>query len=239
MTGKHGAAGNENRRNVHAQGAEHHARNNLVAIGNAHGSIELMALNSAFEAVGDSFAGNERVMHAIMVHGNAVAHADGGNFERNATGHINAGLHSFANFIEVIVARNNVIAGIEHRDEGLLHFFIGKAVGLQQAAVGSTRHANFNGASLRSCIVSSFFLQALSLTQGMRSTEETSPSMPYHGRRRRCILTVARGGCSALASCVQLRCSREFSEPSTAGSQSACLLWDGFVPTRPVVAFIE
>ena len=49
-------------------------------------------------------------------------------------------------------------------------------------------------ASLRSCIVSSFFLQALSLTQGMRSTEETSLSMPYHGRRRRCILTVAHGG---------------------------------------------
>ena len=145
MAGKHGAAGNENRRNVHAQGAEHHARDNLVAIGNAYGSIELMALNSAFEAVGDSFAGNERVMHAIVVHGNAVAHADGGNFERNATGHINAGLHSFANFIEVIVTRNNVVAGIEHRDEGLLHFFIGKAVGLQQAAVGSTRHANFNG----------------------------------------------------------------------------------------------
>ena len=84
-------------------------------------------------------------MHAVMVHGNAVAHADGGNFERNATGHINAGLHGFANFIEVIVTRNNVVAGIEHRDEGLLHFFIGKAVGLQQAAVGSTRHANFNG----------------------------------------------------------------------------------------------
>ena len=43
-------------------------------------------------------------------------------------------------------------------------------------------------------ISASFFLQALSLTQGMRSTEETSLSMPYHGRRRRCILTVARGG---------------------------------------------
>ena len=145
MAGKHGAARNEHRRNIHAQGTKHHAGNNLVAVGNAYGSVKLVALNSAFEAVGNGFAGNERVMHAIMVHGNAVAHADGGNLERNAAGHINASLHGFADFIEVIVTRNNVVAGIEHRDEGLLHFFIGKAVGLQQAAVGSTRHANFNG----------------------------------------------------------------------------------------------
>ena len=173
-----------------------------------------------------------------MVHGNAVAHADGGNFERNATGHINAGLHSFANFIEVIVTRNNVVAGIEHRDEGLLHFFIGKAVGLQQAAVGSTRHANFNGIATK---LHRFFLLPSSVIANPRNAVDRR-DFAFDALSRKAPALHTDGGarwCSALASCVQLRCSREFSEPSTAGSQSACLLWDGFVPTRPVVAFIE
>ena len=104
---------------------KNHARHDFVAVGDAHGGIERMALNSAFKAVGNSLARNQRVMHAVVVHGNAVANANGGNLERRATGLINAGLYGFADLIEVGMPGNDVVAGIENRDERALHLFIG------------------------------------------------------------------------------------------------------------------
>ena len=149
MAGEHGAAGDEHRGDVHAQRAEQHAGDDLVAVGDAHGRIEGMALDGALEAVGDGFARHERVMHAVVVHGDAVAHADGGDLEGHAASHVDAGLHGFADLIEVVVTGDDVVAGVEHRDKRALQLLVGQAVGLEQAAVRGARNAASDGVAAK------------------------------------------------------------------------------------------
>ena len=42
----------------------------------------------------------ERVAHARVVHRDAVADADGGDLERRAAGHVDAGLHGVGDLVE-------------------------------------------------------------------------------------------------------------------------------------------
>ena len=149
MAGEHRTAGDEHRRDVHAQRAEQHAGDDLVAVGDAHGRVEGVALDGALEAVGDGFARHERVVHAVVVHGDAVAHADGGDLEGHAASHVDAGLHGFADLIEVVVTGDDVVAGVEHRDKRALQFLVGQAVGLEQAAVRSARNAASDGVAAK------------------------------------------------------------------------------------------
>ena len=104
-----------------------------------------MALHRAFQRVGDGFARHERVVHAVVVHGDAVAHADGGYLERHAAGHVDARLHGFGDLVEVVVAGDDVVAGVEDGDERPLHLLVGDAVGLEQAAVRGARRAAPHG----------------------------------------------------------------------------------------------
>ena len=77
MTGEHGAARDKDGGKVYAQRAQEHARNDLVAVGDANGGIESVALDSDFKAVCDGLARDQAVVHAVVVHGDAVAYADG------------------------------------------------------------------------------------------------------------------------------------------------------------------
>ena len=149
MAGEHGAAGDEHRGDVHAQRAEQHAGDDLVAVRNAHGRVEGVALDGALEAVGDGLARHERVVHAVVVHGDAVAHADGGDLERHAAGHVDAGLHGFADLIEVVVTGDDIVAGVEHRDKRAFQLLVGQAVGLEQAAVRGARNAASDGVAAK------------------------------------------------------------------------------------------
>ncbi len=92
-----------------------------------------MAGHGAFHRVGDDLATHERVVHALVVHGDAVAHPDGGNLEGHAAGHIDAGLHGLADLVKVGVPGDDVVARIDDGDEGALHLLVGDTVGLQQA----------------------------------------------------------------------------------------------------------
>ena len=56
VAGEHGAARDEDGGDVHAQGAQDHAGDDLVAVGDADGRVEGVALDGALEAVGDRLA---------------------------------------------------------------------------------------------------------------------------------------------------------------------------------------
>ena len=108
-----------------------------------------MGMDGALEAVGDGFARHERVVHAVVVHGDAVAHADGGDLERHAACHVDAGLHGFADLIEVVVTGDDIVTGVEHRDKRALQLLVGQAVGLEQAAVRGARNAASDGVAAK------------------------------------------------------------------------------------------
>ena len=103
-----------------------------------------MALHHAFHGIGDDLAGYQRIMHAHVVHGYAVAHADGTHFEGHATRHVDAGFHGFGDFIQIVVTGDDVALGIDHRDKRALHLLVGDAVCLQQAAMRGAGHPNFH-----------------------------------------------------------------------------------------------
>ena len=142
--GEHGAAGDEDRGHVRPQGPQDHAGNDLVAVRDAHQAVEGVPHDGAFHGIGNDLARDERVVHALMVHGDAVAHADGADFEGDAAGHVDAGLHGLGDLVEVGVTGNDVVARAQHRDEGAIHLLVGDAVRLEQAAVRRARHPSLD-----------------------------------------------------------------------------------------------
>ena len=92
-----------------------------------------------FQAVGDDLARHERVVHAVVVHGDAVAHADGGDFKRDAAGHVDAGLDGLADFVQVVMAGDDVVARIDDGDKRAAHLLVGDSVSLEQAAMRGAR----------------------------------------------------------------------------------------------------
>ena len=109
-----------------------------------HG-VELMALDGALDAVGDDFAAGERIVHAFVVHGDAVADADGVHLHRSAARHADACLHGIGDGLEMHVSGNDFVLGGNDRDERAVEFFVGQAVGLEKAAVRRTRKAFLDG----------------------------------------------------------------------------------------------
>ena len=71
-----------------------------------------------------------------MVHGDTVAHGDGGKFERSAAGHADAGLDRFGDLIEVHVAGNHLAGGVDDADDGAVDFFLCQAERVEQRPVG-------------------------------------------------------------------------------------------------------
>ena len=135
--GEHWAAGDEHRGEVDAQGAHDHARDDLVAGGDKHDAVEGMALDRALDAVRDDLAARQGVLHALVVHSDAVAYADGAELHGDATGHVDAGLHVVDEALEMIVSRDNICLGGDDGDERLvaLELFVRHAVCIQQAAM--------------------------------------------------------------------------------------------------------
>ena len=129
-TGKHGAAGNKDRRNVQTTSGKKHARNNLVTRRNEHHTIKLVTLHNALNRIGNNLTASKGEMHTLMVHGDAVAHADSGCLQRRTTRHADTCFNSFSDLIQVIMAGNDVIGRRDNGDEWALDLLIGQTVSL-------------------------------------------------------------------------------------------------------------
>ena len=49
------------------------------------------------------------IFHAHMIHGDAVADADGAEFDRCSAGHVNAGLDGLDDFVQMGMAGNDLV----------------------------------------------------------------------------------------------------------------------------------
>ena len=87
-TGQHGAAGADHGGHIHAHGGHDHAGHDLIAVGHQHQAVQLVGHQHGLHAVADQLAGGQGVLHAHMAHGDAVAHADGGDQDGGAACHL-------------------------------------------------------------------------------------------------------------------------------------------------------
>ena len=138
MACEHRAAGNQNGRNVQTSGSHQHAGHDLVAVRDEHQTIQLVRLCQRLYTVRDQLTACQRILHADVTHGNAVAYADGRNEHRRTACHANACLNRIRDLIEVDMARDDLGICRNHTDDRLLHFLVGHTAGTQQRTV---RHA--------------------------------------------------------------------------------------------------
>ena len=136
MACKHRAAGNQDGRNVQTSGSHQHAGHDLVAVRDEHQTVQLVRLRQRLYAVRDQLTACQRVLHADVTHGNAVAYADGIDFKRHAACHIDAGLYGFGNLVQVVVPGDDIAFGAKDRDERTVHFLIGESVCLKELRWG-------------------------------------------------------------------------------------------------------
>ena len=113
------------------------AGDGLVAAGEGDDAVEEIAARDQFDGVGDHFAADERGLHALGAHGDAVGDGDGVELHGRAAGVANAFLHGCGEFTQVIVAGADFDPGVGDADDGLTQIFVGKADRLQHGAGGS------------------------------------------------------------------------------------------------------
>ena len=135
LAGEHRAAADDDGRDVEPGGSHEHAGDDLVAVGDHDHRVEGVRLDGQLDAVGDDLAARKRVAHPLVVHGDAVAHADGGELERRAAGHVDAGLDRVGDLVEHEVPGNDVVDGVDDGDQRPRDLLVGETVSLEQAAV--------------------------------------------------------------------------------------------------------
>ena len=138
MACKHLAAGNQDGRNVQTSGSHQHAGHDLVAVRDEHQTVQLVRLRQRLYAVRDQLTACQRIFHADVTHGDAVAYADGRNEHRRTACHANTCLNRIRDLIEVDMARDDLGICRNHTDDRLPDLLIGHTAGTQQRTV---RHA--------------------------------------------------------------------------------------------------
>ncbi len=168
-------------------------------------------------------------MHAVVVHGDAVAHADGRDLEGDAAGEVDACLHGLGDLVEVVVAGDDVVAGVEDRDERAVHLFVGEAVGLKEAPVRGAGQALLYGIASKLHVPLAFCGRACVCFRAEKCEDgcEVQPLDACDGR------LPARGTCSRVGGDDRLavgvrRAARGcFLRRPPRGLMLSRLLWDG------------
>ena len=138
MTGEHRAARYQNRGDVQARRSHQHAGHDLVTVRDQHQTVELVRLRQRLDRVRDQLAGSERILHADVAHGDAVAYTDGRDEDGRAARHGNAGLDGGGDLIEVDMTGDDLAVRGDNADDRAVHLLIGHTAGAQQRTV---RHA--------------------------------------------------------------------------------------------------
>ena len=130
--GEHRAAAHDDRGDVEACGGHQQTGDVLVAGRNEHQAVEGVRDRHRLGRVRDQFARDERVLHADVPHGEAVADRDRGKHYRNASSEGYALLHRVHDLVEVRVARNDVVLRAHDADERTADFVVAQTERLQE-----------------------------------------------------------------------------------------------------------
>ena len=106
------------------------------------------------DGVGDQLPARQRILHADVIHGNAVANPDHPEFNGSSTRHIDSCLNRFYDFVQMNMAGDHGVDGIGNTDERLFDFCIRVPHGFKQGAMGCPFHPFFNQVAFhRRCLL--------------------------------------------------------------------------------------
>ena len=120
FAGCDGAAVEHEARDVEAAEGHDDAGHVLVASADADETVEEIAAGNEFDGVGDDFARDERGLHALRAHRDAVGDGDGVELHRRAACFANAFFEGLGNFAKMHVAGADLGPGIGDADDGLM-----------------------------------------------------------------------------------------------------------------------
>ncbi len=117
VAGQHGAAGDQHHRDVEPRGRHDHARDDLVAVGDEHQAVQPVGLGHDLHRVGDDFARHQGVVHALVVHRQAVADADDVELQRDAAALVYPVLDLLGDGVQVHMPGDELVVRVGYPDE--------------------------------------------------------------------------------------------------------------------------
>ena len=152
VAGQNGAAVHIDGRHIGAQHAHQAAGHVFVAAADHQHAVHPLALHAGFDAVGDDFAADQRVLHAFGAHGHAVRDSGRAEDLGVAAGFFNAGNRRVSQLLQAGVAGGDGAVAVGHADHGLLevcrfvaHGVVHRAVGCAGGAFGDVLAAAVDG----------------------------------------------------------------------------------------------
>ncbi len=125
----------EDRRDIEAQHRHHHAGQRLVATGERDHRVVAMAAHRELDRIGNQVAAGQRGLHALVPHGDAVGHRDGGEFARCSAPAIDTDLHGLSLAIEGDVAGGGLVPAGRHAYQRLVDLLLVEAHGVKVGAM--------------------------------------------------------------------------------------------------------
>ena len=141
LAGQDRAAVHEHGRHVEAQHRHHHARQRLVAAGEPDHAVVAVAAHGELDRIGDHLARDQRRLHALVAHGDAVGHGDGAELARRAAGGVDALLGGLRLAHQGDVAGRGLVPARHHADERPMDLLLGETHGVVVGAVRRARGA--------------------------------------------------------------------------------------------------
>ena len=132
---QHRAARDDDGRDVEAGCCHEHARHDLVAVRDQDEAIEARSHRDSLDRVGDELAARERVLHARVAHGDAVADTNGRELDRRTASSSDAELRSLSDLTQVDVAWDDLVEGIADADQRLLEVLRTVAICMEQGTM--------------------------------------------------------------------------------------------------------
>ena len=136
--GQDRAAVHEDGRHVEAQHRHHDAGQRLVAAGDADDRVVAVAAHGELDRIGDHLARDERRLHALVTHGDAVGHGDGAELARGAAGFVDAELGRLRLAHQRDVAGGGFVPARHDADERAMDLLLFQPHGI---VVGAMRRA--------------------------------------------------------------------------------------------------
>ena len=135
-TGKHRPPADKDSRDIQSGSGHKHARYDLVTVGDHDKGVKGVGRRHDLDGIGDQFTASEGILHARVIHGNAVTNTDGAEGDGEPSSHVNTCLYGLDDPAQVDVSRNDLVFGSCDSDEGSLHFPVRVAHGLKKRTMG-------------------------------------------------------------------------------------------------------
>ena len=144
-----GAAVEDDAGDVEPQQRHGRAGDGFVAGHQRDHAVEHVAAHQQLDGIGDHFAADERGLHALGAHGDAVGDGDGVELHGSAAGRADALLHLHGELAQVVIAGHGLDPGVGDADDGLGEILVGEADGLQHGARGGAVASLGDGVALQ------------------------------------------------------------------------------------------